>query len=128
MEPVKNIVKNISADNTGKTAGVISYFTIIGWLIAYFGIHQKHRTILGSYQLRQTLLFYIVYVVLRYGLSFIFATIWVTEGVFSLYYVLKLVDFVFFILWIIGFIGAVNAERKPIPFIGERAQTVFSNL
>ena len=127
MEPIKDIVKDIGNDNTGKTAGVISYITPIGWLVAYFGIHQKHRTFLGSYQLRQTLLFYIAYVVIRYGLSFILDSLWTGEGFFSLYYMLKLVDFVFFILWIIGFVGAVNGERKPIPFF-ERAQTIFSNL
>lgn len=128
MEPVKDIVSRIGDNSNGKTAAVISYFTIFGWIVAYFGFHQGKKTNLGSYQLRQTLLFYIVYIVIRYGISFILSPLWVSEGVFSLYYLLKLIDFIFFILWIIGFIGAINGEKKPIPFIGERAQTMFSTL
>ncbi|MDB5125137.1 MAG: hypothetical protein JWP94_3266 [Mucilaginibacter sp.] len=128
MEPVKDIVHRISDNSNGKTAAVISYLTIFGWIVAYFGFHQGKKTDLGSYQLRQTLLFYIVYIVIRYGISFIFSPLWVSEGVFSLYYCLKLIEFLFFILWIIGFIGAINGEKKPIPFIGERAQTMFSTL
>jgi uncharacterized membrane protein len=33
-----------------------------------------------------------------------------------------------FILWLIGFLGAVNGEKKPIPLIGEKAQTMFSGI
>jgi len=66
--------------------------------------------------------------VIRYGLSFILDPLWVSEGVFSLYYLLRLVEFVFLIMWIIGIIGAINGERKPIPFIGEQAQRTFSNI
>ena len=53
MEPLVN-------EDSGKTAGIVSYFWIIGWLIAYFGMHQNNKTSLGSYQLRQTLLLHII--------------------------------------------------------------------
>jgi hypothetical protein len=53
MEPIVN------TDN-GKTVGIVSYLTIIGWLIAYFGMHQSNKTSFGSYQLRQTLLLHLV--------------------------------------------------------------------
>jgi len=33
-----------------------------------------------------------------------------------------------FILWIIGLLGAINGDTKPIPLIGERAQAMFSNI
>ena len=124
MEPFNN---SATQDN-GKTAGIISYLTIVGWLIAYFAFHQNNKTRLGSYQLRQTLLLHLVYMIVRYGLSFIFATIWLSTGVFSLYYLLRLVELIFFVLWIIGLIGAVNGEEKPIPFLGERAQTMFAGI
>jgi uncharacterized membrane protein len=117
----------INTDN-GKTASIISYFTIIGWLIAYFGFHQNNKTSLGSYQLRQTLLLHLVYMIVRYGLSFILVTVWLSTGVFSLYYLLRLIELVFFVLWIIGFIGAINGEKKPIPILGDYAQTLFSSI
>ncbi|MDP9048485.1 MAG: hypothetical protein M3N14_10130 [Bacteroidota bacterium] len=128
MEPVKDIVHRISNNSNGKTAAILSYFTIFGWIIGYFAFHQGKKTELGSYQLRQTLLFYIAYIVIRYSISFIFSPLWVSDGLFSLYYLLRLIEFVFFILWIIGFIGAINGEKKPIPFIGGRAQQMFSTL
>ncbi len=122
MEPV--------VTDNGKTAGIISYFTIIGWLIAYFGFYQNNKTSLGSYQLRQTLLFHLAYMVIRYGLSFILGIVWLSGsgGIFSLYYLLKLVDLAFFILWIIGFIGAVQGEKKEIPVLGGPAQNIFSSI
>jgi hypothetical protein len=35
----------------------------LGWLIAFFAFHQKDKTEPGSYQIRQTLLFHIVFMV-----------------------------------------------------------------
>jgi uncharacterized membrane protein len=66
--------------------------------------------------------------IVRYGLSFILAGIWLSTGTFSLYGLLRLVELAFFVLWIIGLIGAINGEKKPIPFIGEMAQTMFPTI
>ncbi|SHN37348.1 hypothetical protein [Mucilaginibacter sp. OK098] len=124
MEPGNNF----GTQDNGKTAGIISYFTIIGWLIAYFAFHQNNKTSLGSYQLRQTLLFHIAFMVVRWGLSIILGAMWLSTGFISLYSLLRLVDLAFFILWIIGFIGAVQGEKKEIPLLGDRAQTMFPSI
>lgn len=126
MEPNNNI----STTDHGKNVGIISYITIIGWLIAYFAMHNDKKTEQGSYQLRQTLLFYIVW--------FAFFFIWRVVIVALLFTSLSLialagtiiwiVDIGFFVLWIIGFIGAVNGQKKPIPLIGEKAQTMFPGI
>ncbi|MCO5950936.1 MULTISPECIES: hypothetical protein [Mucilaginibacter] len=124
MDPINNI----GTDN-GKNAGIVSYLTFIGWLIAYFGMHQNNKTSLGSYQLRQTLLLHIAYFVVRWGLSIILGIFWLAStGFFSLYYLLRAVDLAFFVLWIIGFIGAVQGEKKEIPLLGDKAQTMFPNI
>src|SRR5476651_2077420 len=102
-----------SQDN-GKTASIISYSTIIGWLIAYFGFYINNKTSLASYQLRQTLLLHLASMIVRYGLAFILGAVWLSTGVFSLYYLLRLVEIAFFVIWIIGLIGAINGEKKPI--------------
>ncbi|MGN6395924.1 MAG: hypothetical protein ACTHMI_10190 [Mucilaginibacter sp.] len=122
MEP------NAPTNDNGKTAGIVSYFTIIGWLIAYFALHQNNRTGLGSYQLRQTLLFHISYMVLRWGLSLLLGIVWLTGGFFSLYTLMRIFDLAFFVLWITGFIGAVQGEKRPIPLIGDKAQTMFPTI
>ena len=120
MEPINNPV----SQDTGKTACIISYFFILGWLIAYFGFHQNNKTSLGSYQLRQTLLFHIASMVIWYGLFFILGLL----GIYSLYYVSRLIELALLVLWVIGFIGAINGEQKPIPFFGAWAQTMFAGI
>jgi len=52
MEPNNSF----NTGDNGKTAGIISYLTIVGWLIAFLAMHKDNKTELGSYQLRQTLL------------------------------------------------------------------------
>lgn len=116
---------NVTTTDNGKTASIISYFTIIGWLIAYFGMHKDNRTDLGSYQLRQTLLLNIVAIVLGWGLGFILGIFIATTGILSLIYISYLVQLAIFIVWIVGLIGAINGQKKPMPFIGEKAQSMF---
>jgi hypothetical protein len=128
MEPNNNIT---TGDN-GKTAGIISYLTIIGWLIAFFAMHKDSKTELGSYQLRQTLLFHIISMVVSWILGMIFAAIFFSSGLatgwFSIVALNWIVRIAFFIMWLIGFLGAINGEKKPIPLIGEKAQSVFSTI
>ena len=121
MEPLVN-------EEEGKTAGIVSYFWIIGWLIAYFGMHQNNKTSIGSYQLRQTLLLHIV----SFGVGILFNIILVpvilTTGFYAFSYLINLLWLGFLVLWIIGLIGAINGEKKPIPLIGDRAQTMFPGI
>ncbi len=114
--------------DNGKTAGIVSYFTIVGWLVAYFAMHQNNKTALGSYQLRQTLLFHLVSMVLGWGLGLIIGMLILSTHSFSLVYISRIFYIVLLVLWIIGLIGAINGEKKPIPIIGNMAQTMFPNL
>jgi len=124
MEPANNY----GTTDNGKTAGIISYFTIIGWLIAYLAFHQNNRTSLGSFQLRQTLLFHIISMILSYGLGIAFGAIWLTTGLLSLATVISALRFVLFVIWIIGIIGAIQGEKKAMPLIGDWAQTMFPGI
>ncbi|WP_421944451.1 DUF4870 domain-containing protein [Pedobacter sp.] len=117
----------VQTDN-GKTASIISYFWFIGWLIAYFAMYKDNKTDLARYQLRQTLLFHLVTTVISWGLGILFGLVLFSTGGFSIYYLLRAIQVGFIILWIIGLIGAINGEKKPIPFIGERAQTMFPSI
>lgn len=116
---------NVATTDNGKTASIISYFTIIGWLIAYFAMHKDNKTELGSYQLRQTLLLNIAAIVLGWGLGFLLGILIVATGILSLVYISYLVQLAIFIIWVIGLIGAANGQKKPMPIIGEKAQSMF---
>ncbi len=116
---------NMITPDNGKTASIISYFTIIGWLIAYFAMHKDNKTALGSYQLRQTLLFSIITIAVGWIFNFILGILIITTGIFSLIYIINIIYIALFIVWIIGLIGAINGEQKPMPFIGEKAQSIF---
>jgi len=112
----QNVVDN------GKTTAIVSYITIIGWLIAYFGMHQSKKTSLGSFHLRQTLLLFIIAIVYQIVITII------TMAVPAIGLILSLGGLVFLVLWIMGLIGAINGEEKPMPLIGAKAQEIFKGI
>jgi uncharacterized membrane protein len=110
-----------NADN-GKTTAIVSYITLIGWLIAYFAMHQPKKTSLGSFHLRQTLLFFICAIV--YQIVVIIITMVVP--LMGLVFLIGWLGFL--VLWIMGFIAAINGEEKPMPLIGAKAQELFKGI
>jgi len=125
MEPIAN-------QDTGKNVGIISYFTIIGWLIAYFGMHQSNKTALGSYQLRQTLLLHIASLAIWIIFSFVLSALFFSTGTFGIWYIFVFIDWAIriglFVLWLMGLLGAINGQEKPIPIIGAMAQNMFKGI
>jgi uncharacterized membrane protein len=117
---------NPATDDPGRTAGIISYLTLLGWLIAYFAFHQKNKTELGSYQLRQTLLFHIVYMVCSGVAGFIVSLVFSSANLAD--NINWIINGMFFLLWIVGFIGVANSKKTPIPLLGERAQMMFAGI
>jgi uncharacterized membrane protein len=124
MEPTSPFAN----ESNGKLAGIISYFSIIGWLIAYFAFYVNNRTSLATYRMRQTVLFHIVSMVLRFVVAAILGLVWLSTGMFSLYSLMNIVYLALFIIWIIGLIGAINGEKRAIPLIGDTAQSMFSGI
>ena len=117
----------VSTDD-GKIAAIVSYFGIILWLISYFALHKDKKTYFGSYQLRQTLLFAIISTVIYIFMSIFLTVLIFSTGIIAFVYLSYIVYIGLFVIWIIGFIGALNGEKKPMPLIGERAQTMFSSI
>lgn len=108
----------------GKSIAIISYLTIIGWVIAYV-MYNNNKSQLAIYHLRQSLFimltgfaFYIVQtmlVIIPY-LGWLISLILIPVGL------------VLFIFWIMGLIYAINGEEKPIPLIGAKAQQLLSSI
>lgn len=103
---------------SNKTLSIISYITIIGWLIAFFQGKEKADNLL-RYHLRQALGLAIVSIALNIVLRVI------AHVVPSLSF-LGLAGFTLFIFWIIGMINAANGALKPIPVIGKMFEDKFA--
>lgn len=106
----------VATSSEDKTVAILSYITLIGFIIALV-MHGSNKTKLGSYHLRQTLGF----VVTGFAVGFI-------SIIPILGWLVAIVAFpVFFVLWIMGLISAVNGQMKPVPLIGEHYQKWFAN-
>lgn len=114
--------------DSGKNAAIVSYFWFIGWLIAYFAMYKDNKTELSRYHLKQTLLFHLVSTVLSWGLSLFLIPLLFTTGFELGYYALRIIQVGLFVLWLIGLIGAAQGQKKAIPLIGDRAQTMFPSI
>lgn len=105
----------------GKTIAIISYFSVVGWIIAYV-LYTNNKSQLAVYHLRQSLalmilgiICYILYLGLVFTLFFLSFLVWIL--------------FVgLLVLWIMGLIAAINGEQKPVPVIGAKAQELLAGI
>lgn len=108
----------------GKSIAIISYLTIIGWIIAYV-MHGNNKTQSGAFHLRQSLFLMLTgfgVSILQWFLLLIPILGWV------LYFLLYIVLLGLFVLWIIGLIAAINGEEKEVPFLGRKAQDLLKGI
>ncbi len=94
----------------GKTAAILSYITIIGWIIALV-MNQEKKSEFAKFHIRQTLLLMIAAIVLG----------WIP-------FVGWIISLVLFVFWIIGLIGAIQGQKKEIPLLGKLAQDWFKGI
>ncbi len=113
-----------TSSDEGKLAAIISYFTIIGWLIAYFALYQKDKRYQATFHLRQTLLYHLLSMVIYYGAGSVFFLLGPSIG-FALLWIVRVG---LFIIWLIGLLSALQGERKAMPLIGQPAQSIFSGI
>lgn len=108
----------------GKTIALISYITIIGWVIAYV-MHSNNKTSLGAFHLRQSAFIMLLVVgmyAIQYSLLFIPYIGWILS------ILMGVLGIGIFILWILGLIAAINGEEKPVPVFGEKIQQLLSGI
>jgi len=108
----------------GKKIAIISYFTWIGWIIAYV-LYGNNTSQLAIYHIRQSLFLHILAIIiwiLRFILLFIPFIGW------ALWWVTWLLFIGLFVLWLIGLISAINGEEKPTPLLGKTAQQMLAGI
>lgn len=100
----------------GKTIAIISYFHVIGLIIAFVMNQNKHN-FFASFHIRQS----IGLVLLSFAVNFI-------NRYSNFGWLSNLLWFGVFVLWIIGLIGAIQGEEKRIPILGDKFQEWFKNI
>src|SRR5262249_14264492 len=100
------------------TVAILSYITLVGF-IAGIIIHSNKKTQLGSFHLRQSLGIFLTAIALGFGqIPLLIIPILGHLCAFALWVGI-------FALWIMGLIGAVKGEMKPLPVVGEMYQKWF---
>lgn len=124
MEPTNN--NAAPAQDPGKTVAILSYITLIGLIIAFvMNGDQKNKSELGAFHLRQALGIYLTGFSMMIA-SLIFLMIPFIGWLISILIYISYIGI--FIFWILGLIGAVNENRKPVPVLGDLYQNLFKGI
>lgn len=116
MEKKEKEVPPIIYKNNPKVISIISYLTMVGWLLAYILNDQKSP--LASFHLRQSLGIYLVFLASSM-LMWIPILGWIA-GV--LVFLLGLA------LWLIGILNAFQEKMDAVPIVGADFQKWFAGL
>jgi uncharacterized membrane protein len=107
-----------------KTTAILSYITIIGWIIAYTQL-GKNKSQFTLFHIRQSLFLMLC----ALGICIVqisFTCVPYLGRIISISFSFVLVGFL--VLWIIGLINAVNGEQKPLPIFGNKAQELLKGI
>lgn len=100
----------------GKQTAIVSYLTIIGTVIAIF-MNSENKNAFASFHIRQALGIFLTFFLLGYPVGYFDS--WMVSASFWTF---------IFILWLFGFMNALNGEQKPAPFLGEFYQKLFKSF
>ncbi|MGY6631016.1 MAG: hypothetical protein ACXIUL_08415 [Wenzhouxiangella sp.] len=105
---------------SNKAIGIISYITIIGWIIA-FVLHKgkDDRSPETGFHIEQSLGLIIV----AFALAILSAII--TNILPVLAMVFTIINVGLIVLWVMGLINAIQQKQQPIPLIGPIFQGKF---
>ncbi len=100
-----------------KNTAIIAYLTIIGSVIAIFMNQEENKSEFTTFHIRQALGLFLSFFLLGYFVGY--ADSWTATSAFYIFY---------FILWIYGFTGALQGQKRLLPLIGTFFQNLFKNL
>ena len=109
-------MENFDDINKGKNIATISYLTLIGTVIAIL-MNNDTKSEFASFHIRQALGIFLTFFLLGYFIGYFDS--WMITSAFWVFV---------FALWIYGFIGALNGEKKEMPIVGKLFQTIFKSL
>ena len=109
-----------SAATDDKTTAIVSYLTLIGFIVAVL-MHSTKKTRLGAYHLRQSLGLMLTAIAVAFSVA-VMAFIPIVGWLAGLAAWLGLLA-----LWVMGLVAAINGEEKPVPVVGVHFQKWFAN-
>lgn len=114
-------------NDNAKTYSIISYVTLLGWLIAVIlNSQEPQKNYLSAYHLRQGL-----------GLHLTFIVLWIVLSIFGILpfigwliavLVMPLVSIGYIVFIVLGAVNANTGDTKPLPLVGQQYQRIFSSL
>ncbi|MGL4581778.1 MAG: DUF4870 domain-containing protein [Flavobacterium sp.] len=104
-----------------KTLSIVSYITVIGWLVAFFVGKEKADDLL-KYHLKQSFGLLVLTFSLGIIVNIVARIVPTLAGIISLLYLVLVV------FWVIGVINAAGGKQKPLPLIGAWADKTFTFL
>lgn len=99
-----------------RTIAILAYFSMPGWVLAMY-YNSNHRTLLGSFHVRQALGVMSVGTLLLI-LSALSGSVEIVLSIFVLV----------FAYWLMGLIGAVRKSMKLLPILGYYFQKWFVGI
>ncbi len=102
----------------GRKNAIISYLTIIGVIIAYYlNNEEENKSSFAGFHIRQSLGLWLTF----YALGYIIGSFdsWLVTSSFYVF---------FAVLFIYGFINALNRKTQVVPLLGTFYQKLFKNF
>lgn len=91
-----------------KVTGILAYFSLLGWLIAYFAGDKEG----AKFHLNQGLVIAIAEILLS-AVNVVLGMIPIIGGIIGF-----ILGILLFVLWILGLVSAIKDEEKAVPVLG----------
>lgn len=107
-----------------KTYGIVSYFTLIGWIIALIRVSSTsgEERKFTAFHLRQMLILMLIGAIVS-----ILDTIFFFIPFLGLI-VINILSLAIFICWLICLISAIRGEKRYIPFVGKGGENMLGDM
>ena len=93
-----------------KVTGIVSYITIIGWIIAFLAGDKEG----AKFHLNQSLVINLASLINGWVLGAILGMIPFIGPIVS-----WIISILIFVLWILGLVAAIKEEQKEVPILGQ---------
>ena len=100
----------------GKKTAIIAYITLVGTVIAMF-MNSEQKNSFASFHIRQALGIFLTFFLLGYFIGYFDS--WSVTMAFWIF---------IFLLWLYGFLSALQGHSKPVPLVGDFYQRTFKNF